>query len=87
MSEVMEVDRFPILKEEIQEIVAKLNQLHDRVKLRSHESSQYNTMQRVSLVKESLNIQRIADSLCSDLMSNQLSEPSDVSILFVKQIS
>ncbi len=84
MSEVIEIDSFYFLAEEIKEILAKLNNLYTRIGLRLHENSEWDSTHQVSLIQESLNIRKTAKSLCDDLLNNRLSEPSLVSILLIK---
>jgi hypothetical protein len=84
MSEPTEIDSFYILAEEMKEAVAKLNNLHTRIGLRSCENSEWNSAYQIFLIQESINIQKTAKSLCDDLLNNRLSEPSLVSIILIQ---
>lgn len=81
MSEVIEIDSFYTLSEEIKEIVAKFNDLRTRIGLRLRENTEWDSTYQISLIQESLNIRRTVKLLCDDLLNNQLSDPSLVSNL------
>jgi flagellar capping protein FliD len=81
MSEVIEIDSFYTLSEEIKEFVAKFNELRTRIGLRLRENTEWDSTYQISLIQESLNIRRTVKLLCDDLLNNQLSDPSLVSNL------
>jgi hypothetical protein len=85
MSEVIEIDSFYILAEEIKEIVAKLNNLHTRIEFRLRDNSEWDSTYQICLIQESINIRKTAKSLCDDLLNNRLSDPSLVSLLIKKK--
>ena len=84
MAEVTEVDSFFTLAEELKEIAEKLNKLRTHIGSRLSDSSEWSSTHQISLIQEALNIRRTVGSLCDDLMSNRLSEPSIVSFLLIK---
>jgi len=85
MSEVIEIDSFYILAEEIKEIVAKLNNLHTRIGFRLRDNSEWDSTYQICLIQESINIRKTAKSLCDDLLNNRLSDPSLVSLVIKKK--
>ncbi|CAF3814399.1 unnamed protein product [Rotaria sordida] len=77
MSQVTEIDSLYILEDEIKEIVIKLKNLQTRIRLRlNDQSSEYDSIHQVSVIRELCNIRNIVKSLSDDVLNNQLSEPS-----------
>lgn len=82
MSEVIEVESFFILVEEISKIASKLNNLQLRIKLRLNENSRYDSMHHIFLIRELLNMRTTINELINDLMGSHLSDPSLVGTSF-----
>ncbi|CAF3702049.1 unnamed protein product [Adineta steineri] len=76
MSEVVEIDSFYGLIEEIKDMVETLNKLKSRIELRLHENSSRNCTQHVCLIREFLDIRKSVKTICDALIDHRLSEPS-----------
>ena len=76
MSEVVEIESFHILFEELKEIRAKLNNLSERIGSRLRDNAEWNSTYQVCLLQEYINIRATVKQLYDNLLDNQLSDPS-----------
>jgi hypothetical protein len=83
MSDIIEIDNFYVLIEELKEILANLNDLKIRIKFKIEQNPEWDSSNQVSLTRELLNIQTVVKSLCDDLMHNRVSDPIVVSIRLI----